>query len=131
MNVTFKVETHPEFTVEQLAIQLAGALQGTMSAQEDTTVFQEDIRTQRRKIMDLQLLLTQIKAFRDNPPAKISRMEPLMQYDKKAIQKEIVEITETIESLEKIVQKSKDQVVSCQKDTLRLQQELSQRNSSA
>lgn len=127
--IGLKVETHPKFTLEELASQLADYLQGSVDAQNDVLAYQEQIRTERRKIQNDKILVDQIKTFRSNPPKKISRMEPMMQYDLKAIEDEIALAEQRITDWNDLIKTADEKLKRCQAESLRIQKELKERNS--
>lgn len=129
MGLRFEVTTHPEFTVEELANQLANNLQNAANAQADVIVYQEQIRTEKRKIAEESILMDQIKTFRANPPAKISRMEPMMQYDLEMMEKELALTHDRISDWEKMIEEAIEITQECQKETIRLQKEIADQNS--
>lgn len=95
MGITFKVEHEPEFTVEQLAMQLAEALQGAFNSKKDAMSFTEQMQVEGRKIADLEFTVRQVEHHLKNPPKeKTSRMDPLDTYDLGAIQDQIQEAKE-------------------------------------
>ena len=129
MQVRFEVVNHPEFTVEELAVQLAESLQGSMDSQNDARVYQEQIRTEKRKIVDEGALVARIQDWRSNPPSRVSRMEPMMQYNLDMMKYEIEIASTRIEEWKELIATSEAKTKQCQQDTIRLQKEIAGRNS--
>ena len=124
MGVRFEVTTAPKFSVEELAIQLADALQSSSDAQNDVTTYNEQIIVERRKISDLEILSVKVQSFRDNMPEKVSRMEPMMQYDLVAMGEEAATSKASIEDWEKMIEVANHKHKRNQKESIRLQKEL-------
>lgn len=127
MGIELKVETHPQFTVGELATQLAESLQGAVDAQGDVLTYQEQSRIERKKCIELEVLTDQIVAFRKNPPQVVSRMEPMMQYDLPSMEEQIKESKDRIEQYNEIVKAAQNKIKRCQQDTVRLQKEIADR----
>jgi len=127
MGIRFEVTNHPRFTAEELAIQLADYLQSSADAQEDVRAYQEQIRTERKKIQDHDILIQKVLDFRANPPKKVSRMEPLLQYDLEALQEEVRVAKECIKEWETHIELANEKNKRCQQETMRIQKELSSR----
>jgi len=128
MGIRFEVTALPQFSVEELAVQLGESLQGSIDGQNDIRTYQEQIRVERRKITELELLITQVESFRSNMPVKVSRMEPMMQYDLDSLKEEVKVSNDRITDWEDIIQVAQDKIQRCQQDTIRLQKELSDRS---
>lgn len=127
MSIRLEVTTLPKFTTEELAIQLANSLQGASEAQSDTIVYNEQIRTDKQKLIKLNLFIRKVVDFRNNPPKFISRMEPMMGYDLEEMEREL-ELTENrINKWKKMIGSFSDKLKQDQKDALRLQKEIQDR----
>lgn len=130
MGIRLEVTTHPQFSTEELAIQLAEAMHRGINARRDADTFANQMQIENRKISELQFLVRKVEDFNRNPPEHVSRMEPLASYDIESLKKEIDEAKELraewankqSEAL-KVVQDSKA-------EEARLQRELAERRSS-
>jgi len=91
MGIRFEVTTEPEFTIEELALQLAEALHGGINAKRDADSFANQMQVETRKIAELEFLIRQVESFHKNPPEKISRMEPLATYSLESLNEQINE----------------------------------------
>jgi hypothetical protein len=68
-----------------LAASLAQHLQAASNYREDARVFAERANVEKRKAAEMRALIEEVRARRDNPPAKKSRMDPLDSYDEHAL----------------------------------------------
>ena len=80
--VTFKIENdRPEDSPNSLAIQMAECMQNSSQFQTDGEVYKTAASAELQKAKQLQNVIFQIKERQKNPPAKVSRMDPLAHYD--------------------------------------------------
>lgn len=130
MGIRLEVTTHPQFTVEELAFQLAEAMQGAIVCQRDAEAFGNQMQIENRKIAELEFVIRQVEAFHKNPPSEVSRMEPLMSYDIEKLREEIQEAkvlrTKWAEERDSALQK----VARHKAEQGRLQGEINSRNKS-
>jgi len=129
MGITFKIEHHPEFTAEQLALQLGEVLQGSFDSQKEAATFAEQAVAEGRKISELEAVLAKVEAYRSDPFTKTSRMNPLATYDLNAIGAQIKEARKCQESLLEMQSATLERAVSLQKKSAELQREIGLRHS--
>ena len=82
-------EDRPEDDPVLLAKKLAEALMNASLRQTDAEAFAESSRAERTKARQFQDILFQLKEREKNPPAKVSRMDPLSEYDAVKIKEEL------------------------------------------
>jgi len=128
MQVRFDVKTHPQFTVEQLAVQLAESLQGSFDAQKEVQTFSAQVDTEKRKIFQLEDILLKVREFKKAPPGKISRMDPLATYQAQDIESDINTAKERLSDWNKRSVEASEKAVDLQKTANRLQLEIGKRN---
>jgi hypothetical protein len=87
--VGLKVEHEPTTTPGQLAIELAESMQNAINYRADAVAFREHSVFEAGKIRKLNTVLFQLKERERNPPEKISRMDPLGEYNLDMINEEI------------------------------------------
>ena len=93
--VGFKIEeTRPEERLEKLAIQLAEALDNASRLQLDGETYKTAAAAELQKARQLQDVIFQIKEREKNPPAKVSRMDPLAHYDLEDCQEQLKTLKE-------------------------------------
>jgi len=127
MGIRLEVTTHPNFTVEDLAMQLAESLQGSFDAQQDVQTFGAQKEVERTKVAHLEGTLKEVKEFKEHPPEKVSRMDPLATYNVKMLHADIDVANKRLADWEERILVASDKMVSYQKDSARLQMELKQR----
>jgi uncharacterized small protein (DUF1192 family) len=127
MGIKLEVTTHPEFTVEQLAFQLAECLQSKHNALLDADVFSSQIRIESQKVFSLQNILYEVKRFQQNPPERISRMDPLATYKVTDIMNEIELAKKRAEDWTNRSSEAMAKVTELDKRLAQLQKEISSR----
>ena len=92
----------PEDSLQRMAIQLAEALTKSSTYQVDANTFSEAANAERQKAQQLQGVLFQIKERQKNPPTKVSRMDPLAEYDLESCEKQFEELKKTAQKMQEI-----------------------------
>ncbi len=123
MRVAVKVE-HSRPSVESLAVKLAEALHGASRYQVDVRSFRASAAQERRKGAELVVLIHRTKEWRRNPPAKISRMEPLAQYDLDAMWEERKLALRRAGRFDEVAAEYARKIVECEGDAAHLQREI-------
>ena len=124
MEIRFDVKTHPQFTPEELASQLVDSLQSSSDAINDISTYNDQILTERKKIMGLEVLINEVEFFRANQPEKVSRMEPMLQYNLEDLKDEIVQAKLLIDEWNSFISIATEKNKICQATTIRAQKEL-------
>jgi uncharacterized membrane protein YgaE (UPF0421/DUF939 family) len=87
--IGFKIEVNDGNTPKTLAIKLAEAMQNSINYRNDARAFREHSQFEVEKAKNLKRVLVQLKEREKNPPTKVSRMDPLAEYNKEAVEQEI------------------------------------------
>lgn len=129
MGYRLEVTTHPQFSTEELALQLAEALHGGINARRDADSYANQMQIENRKVAELEFLVRQVEAFQKNPPENVSRMEPLATYNIDSL-KEQIEEAKALRAKWADMQSESLRSVQYYKETeARLQKELAERRS--
>lgn len=127
MGYRLEVTTHPKFSTEELAQQLAEALHSGINARRDADTFANQMQIENRKIAELEFLVRQVEAFHKNPPEKVSRMEPLASYDIDSLKEQIEESKRLMSEWADKKSESLNSVQKYREEEARIQKELSDR----
>lgn len=76
-------------TVGELAMLKVEAMQGHSLKQQDAQAYQLQAANERTKGQQFVVVLQQLKDRKRNPPAKVSRMDPLSEYDVDKVKDEL------------------------------------------
>lgn len=82
-------ESRPEDEPNVLAIKMAECLNTAALAQQDGETYKTAAGAELQKARQLQDVIFQIKEREKNPPAKVSRMDPLSHYDLEDCEKQL------------------------------------------
>jgi len=126
--VGLKVETEPVVKPQDLAIQLVESIENASLHRNNAKAFREHSQYEGGKIRTLNDVLFQLKERKRNPPVKVSRMDPLGEYNVDMIHKEIQQAKER--QIEFANKASKEETLAVAEDgkTMKLQKDIRELN---
>lgn len=120
--IRFEITTNkPEESPERYALMLAEAFNGASLRQTDSETFHVSAQSERRKAQQIQDIIFQLKEREKNPVEKVSRMDPLNDYDLEACENQLKDLKENSEELQKKSDEYSQEANGHRQDIVKLQ----------
>jgi len=126
MGIRFEItKERPEDQPAALGLRLASELTAKERAEDDRLAFQKQSAQENKKAVALQRTIKEVEKYRENPPEKVSRMDPYMTYDLDACENELQtyltrcdEFQEMADDCVKKIDKHQEEIDSLQKQLI-------------
>jgi len=130
--VSFKIEhDRPEDSPNSLAIRLVEAFQAAANSQADADALRFSAQSERTKAQQIQDAIFQLKERKKNPPAKVSRMDPLNEYSLEACETQLAELKKNSVELQKTSDEHAQEAMRQRNEAERLQRLIREANDKA